>query len=107
MRTRILGARVIDPSSGLDQVADLYIEGGKLSAIGQAPAAFAAEQTLDASGLVAAPGATDARNDERAAPRGRRVPGVAVQAGRTDSACGPFAPVPTSNVTAWPSSRTL
>ena len=38
MRTRILGARVIDPSSGFDQIADLYIEGGKLSAIGQAPA---------------------------------------------------------------------
>nr|WP_288357409.1 dihydroorotase [uncultured Pseudomonas sp.] len=59
MRTRILGARVIDPSSGLDKVADLYIEGGKLSAVGQAPAGFAAEQTLDASGLVAAPGLVD------------------------------------------------
>lgn len=59
MRTRILGARVIDPSSGFDQVADLYIEGGKLSAIGQAPAGFEAEQTLDASGLVAAPGLVD------------------------------------------------
>ncbi|YCH21646.1 dihydroorotase [Pseudomonas sp. D1-3] len=59
MRTRILGARVIDPGSGLDQVADLYIEGGKLNAIGQAPAGFAADQTLDASGLVAAPGLVD------------------------------------------------
>ncbi|GLX12153.1 dihydroorotase [Pseudomonas straminea] len=59
MRTRILGARVIDPSSGFDQVADLYIEGGKLSAIGQAPAGFEADQTLDASGLVAAPGLVD------------------------------------------------
>lgn len=59
MRTRILGARVIDPSSGFDQVADLYIEGGKLSAIGQTPAGFEADQTLDASGLVAAPGLVD------------------------------------------------
>ncbi|MDD1506415.1 dihydroorotase [Pseudomonas sp. CNPSo 3701] len=59
MRTRILGARVIDPSSGFDQVADLYIEGGKLSAIGQAPVGFEADQTLDASGLVAAPGLVD------------------------------------------------
>ncbi|MFB4368198.1 MULTISPECIES: dihydroorotase [unclassified Pseudomonas] len=59
MRTRILGARVIDPSSGFDQIADLYIEGGKLSAIGQAPAGFEADQTLDASGLVAAPGLVD------------------------------------------------
>ncbi|WP_027908947.1 dihydroorotase [Pseudomonas sp. URMO17WK12:I4] len=59
MRTRILGARVIDPSSGFDQVADLYIEGGKLSAVGQAPAGFEADQTLDANGLVAAPGLVD------------------------------------------------
>ncbi|UQY37065.1 dihydroorotase [Pseudomonas fulva] len=59
MRTRILGARVIDPSSGLNQVADLYIEGGKLSAIGQAPDGFEADQTLDAGGLVAAPGLVD------------------------------------------------
>ncbi|SDI94522.1 dihydroorotase [Pseudomonas flavescens] len=59
MRTRILGARVIDPSSGLDQLADLYVEGGKLSAIGQAPAGFEADQTLDAQGLIAAPGLVD------------------------------------------------
>lgn len=59
MRTAILGARVIDPSSGFDQVADLYIEGGKLIATGQAPAGFSAEKTLDAQGLVAAPGLVD------------------------------------------------
>lgn len=59
MRTAILGARVIDPSGNLDRVADLYIEGGKLLAIGQAPAGFAAERTLDAQGLVAAPGLVD------------------------------------------------
>jgi dihydroorotase len=59
MRTAILGARVIDPSSGLDQVADLYLDGGKLAAIGQAPAGFVAEQTLEARGLIAAPGLVD------------------------------------------------
>lgn len=59
MRTAILGARVIDPSSGFDQLADLYIEGGKLIAIGQPPAGFGAEKTLDAQGLVAAPGLVD------------------------------------------------
>jgi dihydroorotase len=59
MRTAILGARVIDPSSGLDQVADLYLDGGKLVAIGQAPAGFVAEQTLEARGLIAAPGLVD------------------------------------------------
>jgi dihydroorotase len=59
MRTRILGARVIDPSSGLDRLADLYIADGKLAAIGQAPAGFDAEQSIDAQGLVAAPGLVD------------------------------------------------
>ena len=59
MRTRILGARVIDPSSGLDQVSDLYLEGGQIAAIGQAPAGFIADKTLDAQGLIAAPGLVD------------------------------------------------
>lgn len=59
MRTRILGARIIDPASGLDQVSDLYLENGKIAAIGQAPAGFAAERDLDARGLVAAPGLVD------------------------------------------------
>lgn len=59
MRTRILGARVIDPNSGLDQISDLFIEGGLLVAIGDAPTGFVAENTLDATGLVAAPGLVD------------------------------------------------
>ena len=37
MRIRILGARVIDPSSGFDQQADIYIESGKIVAIGHIP----------------------------------------------------------------------
>ena len=59
MRTAILGARVIDPASGLDQVTDLYIDGGKLVATGHAPSGFVADQTLDAQGLIAAPGLVD------------------------------------------------
>ena len=59
MRTHILGARLIDPASGHDQVTDLFLEGGKVAAIGQAPAGFQAEKTLDAKGLVAAPGLVD------------------------------------------------
>lgn len=59
MRTAILGARVIDPASGLDQVTDLYIDGTRLAAIGQAPAGFTTDKTLDAQGLIAAPGLVD------------------------------------------------
>lgn len=57
--TRILGARVIDPASGLDRVADLFLDATKIVGVGDAPADFLADQTLDASGLVAAPGLVD------------------------------------------------
>jgi dihydroorotase len=55
----ILGARVIDPASGLDQVSDLHISEGRIVAIGAAPTDFTASQSLDATGLVAAPGLVD------------------------------------------------
>ncbi|OSO45587.1 dihydroorotase [Pseudomonas syringae] len=59
MKLSILGARVIDPASGLDQTTDLHIEAGKLVAIGAAPAGFEPTQVIDATGLVAAPGLVD------------------------------------------------
>ncbi|RMN93813.1 Dihydroorotase [Pseudomonas coronafaciens pv. coronafaciens] len=59
MKLSILGARVIDPVSGLDQITDLHIEAGKLCAIGAAPEGFEPTQTIDATGLVAAPGLVD------------------------------------------------
>ncbi|QKE64947.1 dihydroorotase [Aquipseudomonas campi] len=59
MRTRIFGARVIDPASGLDQVSDLYLDGGKIVAIHQAPSGFVTEQEIDANGLIASPGLVD------------------------------------------------
>jgi len=55
----ILGARVIDPATGLDQVTDLHISEGKLVAMGAAPAGFSPNQTLEANGLIAAPGLVD------------------------------------------------
>ncbi|MBT8767745.1 dihydroorotase [Metapseudomonas boanensis] len=59
MRTHILGARLIDPASGRDQVTDIFLEAGKVVAFDQAPAAFKADKQLDAKGLVAAPGLVD------------------------------------------------
>lgn len=59
MRTRIHGARVIDPASGLNQVSDLYLDSGKIVAIHQAPSDFVADKTIDASGLIASPGLVD------------------------------------------------
>ena len=59
MKLSILGARVIDPASGLDTVTDLHLEAGKILAIGAAPAGFTPVQSIDATGLVAAPGLVD------------------------------------------------
>ncbi len=57
--TRILGAQVIDPVSRRDEIADIFLQHGKIAAIGQAPAGFEAQQTIDAHGLIAAPGLVD------------------------------------------------
>lgn len=59
MTVSIMGARLIDPVSGLDQLTDLHLENGKVLAIGAAPAAFKAAQHIDAHGLIAAPGLVD------------------------------------------------
>ncbi|MEN0105772.1 MAG: dihydroorotase, partial [Pseudomonas sp.] len=59
MRIEILGARVIDPKSGLDKVCDLFIADGKIAGIGSKPAGFAADKSIDANGLVASPGLVD------------------------------------------------
>lgn len=50
----IRGARVIDPSSGLDEIRDIFIENGVFT---NEPTDSA--EILDASGLVAAPGLVD------------------------------------------------
>jgi dihydroorotase len=59
VKLSILGARVIDPNSGLDQITDLHLEACKILAIGEAPAGFEPVQTIDATGLIAAPGLVD------------------------------------------------
>jgi len=58
----IINGRVIDPASGHDAVANLYIdEHGLVAGIGSAPTGYSAGQTLDASGRVVCPGLVDLR----------------------------------------------
>ena len=59
MKLVIRHGRLIDPASGHDAVADLYIADGRIAAVGSAPAGFAAEREIDARGLVVAPGLVD------------------------------------------------
>ncbi|MEJ2794660.1 dihydroorotase [Iodobacter sp. LRB] len=55
----ILGGRLIDPLNNTDQVADLYLAGGKIVGVGAAPAGFVADETIDARGLLVSPGLVD------------------------------------------------
>ena len=63
MKTLIQNGRVIDPASGLDEVADIAIAAGKILAIikkGEStPQGFQAEKTFDAKGYIVAPGLVD------------------------------------------------
>lgn len=54
----IKNGHVIDPKNQLDQVTDLYIQDGRVVAIGQAPDA-AITESIDATGLVVTPGLVD------------------------------------------------
>jgi dihydroorotase len=59
MTLHIKNGRLIDPANGIDAQQDLYIADGKVLAIGSAPAGFSAARTIDAAGLVVAPGLVD------------------------------------------------
>src|SRR5690242_5424966 len=54
----ITGGRVIDPAQHFDQVADLWIKGDKVVAIGPQPE-LRADRTLDAAGKLVCPGLID------------------------------------------------
>jgi len=59
MKLHIKNGRLIDPANGVDAVHDLFIDNGRVAAIGAAPAGFAADRVIDAAGLVVAPGLVD------------------------------------------------
>jgi len=59
MTLRISNARLIDPASGRDAAGDLLIDRGRIAALDADARAAHAERTLDAAGLVVAPGLID------------------------------------------------
>ncbi len=58
MKTLIRNGRVVDPASGRDEIADVCIASGRIVGIGKATD-FTADQVVDATGLVVAPGLVD------------------------------------------------
>ncbi|MDO9598831.1 MAG: dihydroorotase [Azoarcus sp.] len=59
MKIRIANGRVIDPANQTDRIQDVYIADGKIAALGHAPDGFVDARTIDATGLVVAPGLID------------------------------------------------
>ncbi len=59
MKILISNGRLVDPASGLDRLGELAIAGGRIVAVGTAPAEFHPERTIDAGGCVVAPGLVD------------------------------------------------
>jgi dihydroorotase len=59
MRILVTGGRIVDPASGFDAAGDLAIAGGRIVAVGAAPADFEPERRIDAQGCVVAPGLVD------------------------------------------------
>ena len=56
----IKGGRVVDPSTRVDRVADLYVRDGVIASIGVKPAGFPeGAEVLDAKGCIVAPGFID------------------------------------------------
>ncbi|MCA9283112.1 MAG: dihydroorotase, partial [Phycisphaerales bacterium] len=51
----IKGAHVIDPSQGIDGIADIVIERGVVKSVGEPTGAHAGAEVIDAKGLIAAP----------------------------------------------------
>ena len=58
MSALIRNGRLVDPRNGVDRIADILIDDGRIAAIGEG-AARKTERTIDATGLVVAPGLID------------------------------------------------
>ncbi|MBL8512537.1 MAG: dihydroorotase [Betaproteobacteria bacterium] len=59
MNIEIQNARLIDASVSLDRAAPLFIAQGKIAGVGEAPANWNADKTLDARGKIVCPGLVD------------------------------------------------
>ena len=59
MKIHIKNGHLIDPKNNIDAKRDVFIVAGKIAGIGNTPDGFVANQTIDATGLIVAPGFVD------------------------------------------------
>lgn len=55
----IRGGRVIDPANDIDAAGDVFVTRGRIAGLGEPPAGFTADVTLEAGGCVVCPGLVD------------------------------------------------
>ena len=58
MKILIKNGRLVDPASNLDRIGDVAIANGRIVKLGDV-GEFAADRTIDATGLIVAPGLVD------------------------------------------------
>lgn len=78
----IRGGSVYDGTGGAPRIADIGVRGERIVFVGTAPTGATATRTIDARGLVVAPGFIDPHthiDDDLRDPAGRRLPGFLLQ----------------------------
>ena len=60
MKIEISNGRIVDPANGIDRTGSLFIAAGRIAGVGTAPAGWTANRTIDARGMIVAPGLVDA-----------------------------------------------
>ena len=58
-RIEIRNGRVVDPAQGVDRVASLFIDAGRIESVGERRGDFHADRVVDATGCVVCPGLVD------------------------------------------------
>ena len=59
MRLKISHGRIIDPANNIDQTGNLFIDKGRILAIGRSPNGFKPQKEIDASNKIVCPGFID------------------------------------------------
>lgn len=59
MNIHIKNGHVIDPKNNIDSMQDVFISGGKIVSLGNAPQGFKADKMIDVSQLIVCPGLVD------------------------------------------------
>ncbi|HET7795768.1 MAG TPA: dihydroorotase [Rhizobacter sp.] len=59
MKLLIKNGRLLDPASGRDEIADVAVAAGRIVSLGAVSPEFRPTRTIDASGLIVAPGLVD------------------------------------------------